>query len=124
MKEVYTYICVYIYIIYIIFMSASEVSLQLSKVFTVATHFKTTPPPASKEKLVQTQASKSHNQRDCSVPSNHNLEHHLNWKKNIFQHVSYFVFFFGNSGYIGELRVGWLVLLSKLDDEVYHLQGR
>lgn len=73
-------------------MSTSEVSLQFSKVFTVATHFPTTP-PASKEKLVQTQASKSHNQRDCSVPSNHNLEHHLNWKKKHLSACFVFCFF-------------------------------
>lgn len=30
-------------------MSTSEVSLQLSKVFTVAIHFKTTPPPLPKK---------------------------------------------------------------------------
>ena len=105
-------------------MSTSEVSLQLSKVFTVATHFKTTPPPLPKKNSYKPK-HQSHTIKEIvlypviTILSTTSIE-----KKNIFQHVSYFGFFFGNSGYIGELRVGCFFLLSKLDDEVYHLQGR
>ena len=69
-----------------IYMSTSEVSLQFLKVFTTCNpHFLTreksaphpTPQKKNTKKKTTNQASKSHNQRDCSLSNNHNFEPHL-----------------------------------------------
>lgn len=90
-------------------MSTSEVSLQFSKVFTVATHFPTTPPPLPKKNSYKPK-HQSHTIKEIVLyPVITILSTTSIGKKTSFSMFRILVFFFGNSGYIGELRVGWLV---------------